>query len=343
MNKELMKKMLAAGAKGMGAETLNDSIYFGDKDIVPTALPALNIAFSGDIAGGMVSGITVIAGPSKSFKSLLSLFCMKAYFDKYKDAICLFYDSEFGTPPAYLAAMGIDTKRIIHIPVEHLEQLKFDLTTRLAQVERGDKVFVFIDSLGNLASKKEVEDALDEKSVADMTRAKAIRGLLRIVSAPITKKDLPMVIVAHSYQEMSLFPKSVVGGGTALIYFANQVFMMGRQQEKGAEGIEGYNFIMNVEKSRFVKEKSKIPIQVMYEGGIQKYTGLLDIAIELGFVKEGKAGRGKGYTREGLDTDKVWTAEEAKTDEFWKDVLTRTNFNEAVKKRYQVGTSKLFE
>ncbi|UQJ95340.1 RecA-like recombination protein [Klebsiella phage CPRSA] len=53
------------------------------------------------------------------------------------------------------------------------------------------------------------------------------------------------------------------------------------------EGTEvvGYDFIMNIEKSRFVKEKSKFPLHVTYEGGISMYSGLLDLAMEMNFVQ----------------------------------------------------------
>ena len=68
-----------------------------------------------------------------------------------------FYDSEFGTTPEYLKQYKIDTDRVVHVPIEHIEQLKFDIVKRLEQIDKKDKVFIFIDSLGNLASKKEVE------------------------------------------------------------------------------------------------------------------------------------------------------------------------------------------
>lgn len=192
---------------------MDESAFFNDKDIIPTDLPILNIAFSGDVDGGLISGLTLIAGESKSFKTLLSLYCLAAYFKKYPDSICLFYDSEFGVTPQYLKQFGIDPSRIIHIPIEHIEQLKFDIVKRLEQITRKDKVFIFLDSLGNLASKKEVEDATDEKSVADMTRAKSIKSLFRIVTPHLTMKDIPMVAVNHIYKEQGLFPKNIVSGG----------------------------------------------------------------------------------------------------------------------------------
>jgi len=207
----LLEKLKSSGS--IKVTTLAQSVLFNEKDFIPTSVPSINVAFSGRLDGGMVSGLTIVAGPSKHFKSSMCLIMVKAYMDKYKDAVCLFYDSEYGVTPDYVADHGIDGERILHIPVEHVEQLKFDIAKRLDSIERDDHVIIFIDSIGNLASKKEVEDALDEKSVADMSRAKALKSLFRIITPHLTTKNIPCIAVNHTYQEIGIFPKQIVGGG----------------------------------------------------------------------------------------------------------------------------------
>lgn len=212
MTNKLMEKLKSAGAVKQ-ATVLSDSLFFNEKEQIQTDIPIINVALSSKLDGGLTSGLTFLAGPSKHFKSLLGLMLVKAYLTKYKDAICLFYDSEFGITPEYISSNGIDTKRVLHIPIEHLEQLKFDISKRLDEISRGDKVIIFVDSVGNLASKKEVEDALDEKSVADLSRAKTMKSLWRIVTPHLTTKDIPCVAVNHTYKEMSLYPKDIMSGG----------------------------------------------------------------------------------------------------------------------------------
>jgi RecA/RadA recombinase len=244
----------------------------------------INVALSGSIDGGLTSGLTVLAGPSKHFKTSFALLMAASYLKKHKDAILMFYDSEFGSPQQYFESFGIDTSRVLHIPIKNVEELKFDLVNQLDQIDRKDKVAIVIDSVGNLASKKELEDALNEKSVADMTRAKALKGLFRMVTPYLTMKNIPLIAINHTYQEIGLFPKAIVSGGTGITYSADNIWILGRQQDKDGTEIQGYHFIINVEKSRFVKEKSKIPISVSWEGGIQKWSGLLDVAIDGGYV-----------------------------------------------------------
>src|SRR6056300_1603447 len=160
---------------------LKDSHFFTKKDMIPTTIPVINVALSGRLDGGLTPGLTMWAGPSKHFKTAFSLLMAKSYLEKYDDAVLLFYDSEFGTPQSYFDSFGIATDRVLHTPVTDVEQLKFDLVGQLENIERDEHVIIVIDSIGNLASKKEVEAALNEKAVADMSRAKQMKSLFRMV------------------------------------------------------------------------------------------------------------------------------------------------------------------
>ena len=319
---------------------LATSKFFNKKDMIPTSVPAINIALSGKLTGGLTPGLTIWAGPSKHFKTSFSLLMAKSYMDKYPDAVLLFYDSEFGTPQAYFSAFGIDTARVIHTPIMNVEQLKFDCAQQLEGISRGEHVIIIIDSVGNLASKKEVDDALDGKSVADMTRAKQLKSLFRIVTPHLTMKDIPMIVVNHTYQTQELYSKAVVSGGTGIYYSADNIFIIGRQQEKDGKDVTGYNFIINVEKSRFAKEKSRIPIEVSYKGGISKWSALLDLALEAGYVKKVLS---KGYTYFRIDpitgeaTSDGFKEAQTNHSTFWGPILSDKSFHEWVEKRYSVA------
>jgi RecA/RadA recombinase len=321
---------------------LADSKFFQKKDMIPTSIPAINIALSGKLDGGLTPGLTMWAGPSKHFKTAFSLLMAKSYLDKYPDAALLFYDSEFGTPQSYFDSFGIDSKRVIHTPLTNIEQLKFDVMTQLEGVERSDHLIIIIDSIGNLASKKEVEDALEGKSVADMSRAKQIKSLFRMITPHLSLKDIPMIVVNHTYKTMELYSKDVVGGGTGSYYAADNIFILGRQQEKEGTEVVGYNFIINVEKSRYVREKSKIPVTVRHDGGISRWSGLLDMALESGHVIKPSNG---WYSRVNKDTgeveDQKFRAAQCDTKEFWLPILQSASFQDWVKTTYQVANGAI--
>ena len=323
---------------------LDKSKLFSNKDMVTTPVPMINVALSGDPDGGLSSGLTVLAGPSKHFKTSFGLLMAAAYLDKYEDAVLLFYDSEFGSPQQYFKSFGIDTSRVLHSPITNVEELKFDLISQLENIERNDKVIIMIDSVGNLASKKELEDAMNEKSVADMSRAKALKGLFRMTTPYLTMRDIPLLAVNHTYQEIGLFPKAVVSGGTGIYYSSDNIWIIGRQQEKKGTEITGYNFVINVEKSRFVREKSKIPISVTWEGGIETYSGLLDVAIEGGYVVKPQNGwYSKVDQSTGEVEDKKVRLSETLKEEFWRPIFANTDFKDFLKKRYEVGHADMIK
>ena len=328
---------LKKNSKIKETDILSDSKFFNEKDMVPTDVPMLNVALSGSIDGGLAPGLTVLAGPSKHFKTSFALIMASAYLKKYEDAVMLFYDSEFGSPQDYFTNFGIDTSRVLHTPITDVEQLKFDLISQLENIERGDKVIVVIDSVGNLASKKELEDALNEKSVADMSRAKALKGLFRMTTPYLNMKDIPLIAVNHTYMEIGLFPKAIVSGGTGIYYSADNIWILGRQQDKQGTEIKGYHFVINVEKSRYVKEKSKIPISVSWDGGVANYSGMLDVALDGGYVAKPSNG---WYCRVDRDTGELVDPKVREKDtleeSFWLPVLRDTDFKEHIKKKYSI-------
>jgi RecA/RadA recombinase len=339
----LIEKLMKNSTSKMTAPIMDSKVY-GKKDMATTPVPMVNVALSGRVDGGLTPGLLMLAGPSKHFKSAFALMMAAAYQKKYDDAVILFYDSEFGTPQSYFESFGIDMARVVHTPIVNVEELKFDIMKQLDGIDKNDRVVILIDSIGNLASKKEVDDAMDGKSVADMSRAKQMKSLFRMITPHLNLKDIPLVAVNHTYKEIGLFPKDIVSGGTGAYYSADAIWIIGRQQEKVGTEIEGYHFVINIEKSRHVREKSKIPITVTFNGGISKWSGLLDVAEKLGYITKPKVGWYEAVDPETgvVLSDKLMRAKEVNSNgDFWKMMFTETNLAEAIKTRYTVGGKAL--
>ena len=320
-------------------KSLADSTLLNDTDNIVTDMPILNLAFSGDLNKGFRSGMIQFAGPSKHFKTNLSLICVKAFLKKYPEGVCLFFDSEFGITKEYLEAQNIDSNRMIHIPITNIEELRFELVNQLEGLTKEDKVIILIDSIGNLASKKELEDSKNENSAQDMSRPKMLKALGRIVTPHLTLKDIPLIAINHVYQEMGLFPKAVVGGGQGLYLSSNTIFIIGRSQEKDGTDLAGYTFTLNVEKSREVREKAKFKFTVLYDKGIDLYSGLTEIALAAGFLQKPSNG---WYSRviNGVVEDKKYRAKEMNSEEFWEPILKDPKFNEACNKMFKFSGSQ---
>ena len=323
---------------------LSTSKFFTKKDMISTPVPALNVALSGRLDGGLTPGLTLFCGPSKHFKSLFSLILAKSYMDKYPDSVLVFYDCEFGTPEAYFDSLNIDKERVVHTPIMNMEEFKFDVMKQLEALTRGDKVIFVIDSLGNMASKKETEDAIDGKSTTDMSRAKQMKSIFRMITPYLVKLDIPMVAVNHIYMTQEMFSKPVVSGGTGVYLSADNIYILGRQQEKEGSDLAGYNFIINVEKSRHTREKAKIPITVKFEGGLSKWSGLLEMALESGHVIKPSNG---WYSKVNIETgeveEKKYREKDTNSSEFWIPVLKQQSFRDFVESKYRVASTEILQ
>jgi len=318
---------------------MSDSKLFTTETVL-TDIPILNLALSGSLRSGLDSGVISVAAPSKHFKSLLSLFMVSAYMKKYPESICLFYDSEFGSPPDYLKMYDIDIDRVVHTPITTIEELKHDITVQTKGIERGDKVIIFMDSVGNLASEKETLDAEKGENKTDMTRAKALKSMFRIVTPQMKLKDIPCVVINHTYETLEMFSKTTMSGGTGIMYSSNTVIFITKAQEKDGADLAGFKFTLVTEKSRSVREKSKFPLTVTFKDGISKYSGLLDLALELGFVEKPSNG---WFCRviDGVVEDKKWRRSESDCDEFWDVLLNSDAFERACNQRYKLSKGEV--
>lgn len=324
------------------AEVLADSKFFEEKELVSVGIPMLNVGLSGKIDGGLSNGLLIFAGDSKSFKSTLSLLMAAAWLKENDDGVLLFYDSEFGSPQSYFETFGIDTNRVLHVPVKNIEELKFDIVNQLETIDKKEKVFIILDSFGNIASKKEMDDAIDENSAADMSRAKALKGLFRMITPYLTLKDIPMIAIGHTYEEQKMYGKTILSGGKGAYYGANAIWFISRSQEKDGTDLIGFKFNIKIEKSRSVREGSKIPLLVTYEHGVSKYSGLLDLAVKMGYVQKPKNGWYMAYDPN-TETPLTGNLRAADTEnkEFWNQLFDKTDFKTKIESHYKLGGAPL--
>ena len=194
-------------------QILSDSDFFNGSSLTNVGIPAIDIALSGSRYGGLPAGLTIVAGPRAHFKTNLCLKMVAAYLNKYDDAVCVFLDCEFGTTPGYLKSMGVSPERVLHVPIHNIEEMKFETVAQLENIDKGDHVIFLVDSIGNMASKKELEDAKEQKSVTDMSRAKAFKSLFRMITPYLTEKNIPMLCIGHVYETQEMFSKTILSGG----------------------------------------------------------------------------------------------------------------------------------
>ena len=348
----LMSKMLKVGKDDEYTSILSKSVFNNNEDFIPTSVPMFNVGLSGKLDGGFGPGIIEFVAESKSFKTGFALMLVKAYQTMYPDAVILFFDSEHGSS-SFFDTFDINTDNVIHIPIFNIEQLKIKVSQYLEQIERGDKVIGLVDSIGTLPSTKEVEDAVAGKDTTDMTRARAMNSFFRTIQPLISFKGIPFVIINAFYSTMETYSKNIVKGGQNATLSPNIIFFITKSQVRdNAKKLIGWSFNVRVLKSRYVKENAVFPITITYDGGVYINSGILEVAVHLGFVIKPKMGfyalkgtkpelNEKKSTKNNDVYEIPCVREKDLTQEFYDALLNDPEFKEAVRKMYSLDSNVL--
>lgn len=341
MASSLMSRLLKKAGKDSKISILSESHFF-DKDVVFRSItPAINMMLAGDFDGGVTPGLYQVVGDSRTFKTNFCVSLVKDFLDADPENIVLFFDSEFGSKSSY-NSFDVDKTRVIHYAMEDIEDLKFKMAQALEEIALGEgKVMIFIDSVSQIASKKEVDNALNENAAADLTRARELNSFFRIITPKLMLKKIPCFFINSYYESIvNQYAEATVKGGKQAFLSSDVVLMVTRSQVKTDDKKEllGWSFNYNAMKSRYVREKAKFSILVTYEGGIYKYSGMFDWAMDSGFLKSEKQGfyqfnldgwvDGKSYRRKDIEAN--YTA-------FFDDLLKNTDFKAWVKRQYELG------
>lgn len=276
------------------SDVMTDSKYI-DKDILcKLSVPALAIAMSGQCDGGIVGGSHQIVGESRTFKTNFGLALVMDFLNADPENICVFGDSERGANTKYWEAFGIDMDRVFHLPLKNVEDMQHKLLYLLEeQIPDTNKVIIFVDSIAQLPSKKEYNDSIEkgEDAPKDMTRAAALNSFWRCITPVINFRDIPLVWINGFYKPIGdKYAEEVLKGGQQGFLSTDNIWFITRSQVKdSAKELLGWNFTLNIRKGRFTKEKLKLPITVYYNGGIDRWSALLEICIATGLIDQSGA------------------------------------------------------
>jgi len=265
---------------------------------VDTGSFIFNALVSGSLYGG-VSGdkITAIAGESSTGKTFFSLAVVKNFLDTNPDAYCLYFDTEAAINKGMLQSRGIDLDRVAVVNVVTIEEFRtkalkaVDIYLKKDEAERRPCMFV-LDSLGMLSTNKEINDALDDKQVRDMTKSQLIKGAFRMLTLKLGQAKIPMLVTNHTYDVIGAYvPTKEMGGGSGLKYAASTIIHLTKKKEKDGTEVVGNVIKAKTAKSRLSKENMQVGVRLYYdERGLDKYFGLLELG-EAGGLWKNVAGR----------------------------------------------------
>ena len=276
------------------ASIVSEGVAAGDiTNYVDTGSYIFNALVSGSIYGGLPSNkVTALAGESSTGKTFFALSVVRNFLDANPTGGVIYFESESAISKEMIETRGIDSKRMIIMPVGTIEEFRtqacriLDKYLKEPKDERVPMLFV-LDSLGMLSTTKEMDDVLSDKQVRDMTKSQLIKGAFRVLTLKLGQAQVPMIVTNHTYDVIgSYIPQKEMGGGTGLKYAASTIIYLGKKKEKDGTEVVGNIIKCETKKSRLTKEGSKIETRLYFdERGLDKYYGLLELGEQHGIFK----------------------------------------------------------
>ena len=285
---------LAKEAKNDYAQLVSNTS--NNQGFIGTGSYILNAQLSGSIYGGIPNNrVTAIAGEQATGKTFYAIGIASTFLNDHPDGAVFYFDSEAATPDLF-RDRGLDPARVWHFPIDTIEEFRTQmiriLDNLLKTPEKDRKpLLVILDSLGMLASQKELQDAMDDKQVRDMTKSQTIKSVFRIITSKLGKLKIPMIVTNHTYKTMNPYGDPTdMGGGSGLKYAASTIMTLTKSKEKdSSKEIIGNIIKVKTYKSRLTKENTQIATRLFFDSrGLDEYYGLLELGEKHGiFIRKG--------------------------------------------------------
>ena len=286
--KDFIKQLIKESQNDM-ASVVSSGIVGDCSTFVDTGSYSLNALTSGSMYGGVPSNkITCFAGSEAVGKTFITLSIAKNFLEQDKDNLVIYFESEGALTQDMISERGLDTDRIGLFPVSTVEEFRTQCVRIIENSSKNNgKMMIFLDSLGNLSTMKEMGDVAGGSDKRDMTRAPMIRGTFRTLALMLAKHNIPLIITNHTYDAIgSMFPKKEISGGGGIKYAASTIVTLGKRKHKDGTDVIGNIIKAKLVKGRLTKEESVIEMMLDYGKGLDKYYGLVSIAEKYDIFKK---------------------------------------------------------
>ena len=261
--------------------------------LVDTGSYTFNALLSGSLYGGIPDNkILALAGESATGKTFFALGIVAKFLSSFPDGVVLYFDTEQAVTSSMFEERGVDPSRVAVFPVATVEEFRhqaIQIVDSYQELPKADQkpMLMVLDSLGMLSTNKEMTDTAEGKTTKDMTRAQVIKATFRTLTLKLGQAGIPMIMTNHTYDVIgSMFPQKEMGGGSGLKYAASTIVHLSKKKVKEGTDIIGNIIHCKLYKGRLTKENSMVDVMLNYDGGLNPYYGLVDLAIECGVFKK---------------------------------------------------------
>jgi RecA/RadA recombinase len=260
---------------------------------IDTGSYVFNALLSGSLFDGLPDNkITCLAGESATGKTYFSIGIVAQFLAANPEGVVLYFDTEQAVTSDMFTDRGVDPKRIAVFPVETVEDFRHQCLTIVDKVLATDEserkpMMIVLDSLGMLSTAKEMNDVAEGKTTRDMTRAQVIKGTFRVLTLKLGKAKIPMLMTNHTYDVVGAYvPTKELGGGSGLKYAASTIVTLSKKKDKQDDEVVGNLITCKLYKSRLTKENKIVQVQLNFDSGLNRYYGLVDLALDCGIFKK---------------------------------------------------------
>lgn len=314
-------KGLIKTLKNPYATIAKDGLICGDiSGYIDTGIYTLNALTSGKLlGGGFPKGkVVALAGEKGTGKTFILINSLAKHLNKNLKAEVILFESEGALTKKMLEERGVDLDRVAVFPVSTVEEFRHQSLLALEYLDKkwekdGEypDVVVALDSLGMLGTEFEQETSRTNDNKADMgKRAQLIKSVFRNITLKLSLLQIPMIITNHTYKGMGKYDPTKMGGGQGLEFAASIIIFLSKRavREEAKTGkskikqLMGNDITFIVHKGRLTIEGSRATVGLNFKGGIDRNSGILELLVEAGIVKQ--AGAWFSYNEERIGQGK---------------------------------------
>jgi RecA/RadA recombinase len=254
---------------------------------IDTSAYMLNALISGSIYKGLPNNrSTMWAGDPSTGKTYLTFSTVRQFLKDNPTGGVIWFDSEFALDSEMVRRRGVSAERVLIQQPETLQEFRtkaLNIIEGYASIKSKKKpqLMLVLDSLGQLPTKKEMEDSAAGSDTRDMTKAQIIKSIFRVLTLKMGKAGVPLIVTNHTYDSMSQYTPKAISGGSGAKYAASTIVMLGKSKDKDKDKKVVGNIIRATSfKSRFSKESQTVELKLSFETGLDRYYGLHELGAD---------------------------------------------------------------
>ena len=247
-------------------------------DVISTGSIALDLAIG--VGGLPRSRVTEIYGPEASGKTTLALHCIAEA--QKNGGTAAFIDAEHALDPVRAEAIGVDLDNL-YISQPDTGEQALEIVETL--IRSGAIDVVVIDSVAALVPRAEIEGEMGDSVMG--VQARLMSQALRKITGAIAKSRTVVIFTNQLRMKIGVMfgnPETTPCGMALKFYSSVRIDTRKIESIKDGDVVIGSRHRARIVKNKIAPPFRVAEFDILNDGGISKYGGLIDVGLELGVL-----------------------------------------------------------